>query len=452
MEVRNRGHSTSASQVSSTEMKRNFSMSSFSTGIAAVKWTTLLILVLTAVYCIVQFLPPMHDKNSRPVNTRDAFSTLLGLHIPTFAVVLDAGSTGSRVLAFSFFKSRIDGSLQIKDELFYEIKPGLSSFADDPLKGASTIKELLNEADSFVPEGYRPLTPLILRATAGLRLLPAAKAERLLAEVRKVFYDSGYVVQPNAVDIMDGSDEGIFSWFTINFLSGKLGEGVEKTAVTLDLGGGSTQITFGLQEDNGDIPVENVHVVNGAKVPIKVFTNSYLGLGLMSARKAILDHHKTDETNFASPCIGTSAPTKWVFNSQELLVKRSRREQPDSFGTCHDLASSLVRSKVKVPLDLNDKTINAISYFYDRAVDAQLIDPKDGGVIKLENFEIAARKVCRVPHDEHPFLCLDLSFIVALLKSGYGLESSVDIHLFKRINGHETSWALGAAYQELMKP
>lgn len=65
-------------------------------------------------------------------------------------------------------------------------------------------------------------TPLVLKATAGLRLLLPAEAENLLNEVRDVFLRSGFSVKDDAVEIMDGIDEGIYSWFTINFLLGKI--------------------------------------------------------------------------------------------------------------------------------------------------------------------------------------------------------------------------------------
>jgi ectonucleoside triphosphate diphosphohydrolase 5/6 len=412
----------------------------------------LLALMVVAVFVlIVQVVPPFHGSNVRSLKATESLATLFGLHSPKYAVVIDAGSTGSRVLAFSFFKSNYDGSLRIKDELFYEIKPGLSSFADHPEKGGATIRELLDQADSFVPQGYRPLTPLILKATAGLRVLPPAKSERLLSEVRKLFQNSGYAVQSDAVDILDGSDEGIFSWFTINFLSGRLGQQIEGTAVTLDLGGGSTQITFALVGDVTDVPNQNLHIVRGATEPIQVFTNSYLGLGLMAARKSILQNHMAGAELAASPCIGSTSPQEWTFGGQKLFVKRSAATQSNPFDTCLDLASSLVKESVTVPRDLNAKTINAISYFYDRAVDANLIDPKDGGVIQVKDFEAAAEDVCKGPQEQHPFLCLDLTFITALLKHGYHLQPDVDIHLFKKIDGHETSWALGAAYRELLK-
>lgn len=48
----------------------------------------------------------------------------------------------------------------------------------------------------------------------------------------------------HSVSIMDGKDEGLFSWFTINFLLDHLNKDIKQSAATIDLGGGSVQITF----------------------------------------------------------------------------------------------------------------------------------------------------------------------------------------------------------------
>lgn len=77
------------------------------------------------------------------------------------------------------------------------------------------------KANEFVPLSERQSTPLVLKATAGLRLLKQEEADNLLNSVREVFKKSGYSVNNDAVEIMDGIDEGIYSWFTINFLLGK---------------------------------------------------------------------------------------------------------------------------------------------------------------------------------------------------------------------------------------
>ncbi len=47
----------------------------------------------------------------------------------------------------------------------------------------------------------------------------------------------------NAVSMLDDRDEGLYAWYTVNFLLGKLHD-ISNSIATLDLGGGSTQITF----------------------------------------------------------------------------------------------------------------------------------------------------------------------------------------------------------------
>ncbi len=84
-----------------------------------------------------------------------------------YAVVIDAGSTGSRVLAYEFHKSYLDGRLVLDREIFREVKPGLSSFVDNPTDGAKKIALLLDEAKVFIPEHLWSNTPLVLKATAG---------------------------------------------------------------------------------------------------------------------------------------------------------------------------------------------------------------------------------------------------------------------------------------------
>lgn len=137
-----------------------------------------------------------------------------------YAVIFDAGSTGTRVSAYEFYMTYPHGQLVLVNELFVGISPGLSHYYMEPHKGADSIAHLLSEAKNSIPENFWPTTPLVLKATAGLRLLKPIEAENLLNAVREVFLNSGFLVKKDAVEIMDGVDEGIYSWFAINILLG----------------------------------------------------------------------------------------------------------------------------------------------------------------------------------------------------------------------------------------
>jgi len=181
---------------------------------------------------------------------------------------------------------------------------------------------LLDEAKAFIPKEQWSSTPLVLKATAGLRLLPQSKAENLLNAVRELFAKSEFSVDIDAVEIMDGTDEGIFSWFTVNFLLGKLSK--TNTAAALDLGGGSTQVTFA-PADPDQVPVYDkyMHQVNTMDRQINVFTHSYLGLGLMAARHAVFTkgYSETDVV-LESVCVNPIISNRtWIYNNVPYKIR-----------------------------------------------------------------------------------------------------------------------------------
>jgi hypothetical protein len=67
----------------------------------------------------------------------------------TYNIVLDAGSTGSRIHIFKFKQQ--GSSLNLISDGFHQLKPGLSAFPDEPQKAAESLKPLLEEAMKEVP-------------------------------------------------------------------------------------------------------------------------------------------------------------------------------------------------------------------------------------------------------------------------------------------------------------
>lgn len=153
-------------------------------------------------------------------------------------------------------------------------------------------------------------------------MLDAAKADNLLNSVRDVFRHSGFRVEADAVEIMDGTDEGIYSWFTVNFLLGRLGG--HGTVAALDLGGGSTQVTF-VPKDHKQTPniANYMQTVPTFNSKIEVFTNSYLGLGLMAVRHAVFTNgFPSNETMVKSECVNPIVDNKrWKYANVEYAVR-----------------------------------------------------------------------------------------------------------------------------------
>ena len=236
-------------------------------------------------------------------------------------MVIDAGSTGSRVLGFKFHRDGSTGALKLDDELWVQDKPGLSSHADSPRGAADSISKLLAEAKAFVPESGWAETPLTLRATAGLRLLPKQQSDAIIGEVEKVLRSSGFRPEDPLIEIMNPMEEGLFAWFTVNFLLDQFSKPVVDSYVTLDLGGGSTQIVFvpGKRVEDLEGRRHYMHDVNVMGSTVAAYSHSYLGLGLMTARKAIFKI-SDDVSKVSSVCVSSRTPLTFKFQGRYSVL------------------------------------------------------------------------------------------------------------------------------------
>ncbi|XP_011805200.1 PREDICTED: ectonucleoside triphosphate diphosphohydrolase 5 [Colobus angolensis palliatus] len=367
-----------------------------------------------------------------------------------YGIMFDAGSTGTRIHVYTFVQ-KMPGQLPILEgEVFDSVKPGLSAFVDQPKQGAETVQGLLEVAKDSIPRSHWKKTPVVLKATAGLRLLPEHKAKALLFEVKEIFRKSPFLVPKDSVSIMDGSDEGILAWVTVNFLTGQLHDHRQETVGTLDLGGASTQITFLPQFEKTleQTPRGYLTSFEMFNSTYKLYTHSYLGFGLKAARLATLGALETEGTDghtFRSACLPRWLEAEWIFGGVKYQYG-GNQEGEVGFDPCYAEVLRVVQGKLHQPEEVQRGSFYAFSYYYDRAVDTDMIGEFTPGVSperksvcdNLENFTSGS-----------PFLCMDLSYITALLKDGFGFADSTVLQLTKKVNNIETGWALGATFHLL---
>ncbi|PIO30325.1 hypothetical protein AB205_0109640 [Aquarana catesbeiana] len=286
---------------------------------------------------------------------------------------------------------------------------------------ADAVRSLLQLAQDAVPSSHWQKTPLILKATAGFRLLPVHQAESLLSEVRKVFNSSPFLVPENSVTILDGTDEGILAWISVNFLTGRLHG--DRSVGTLDLGGASTQITFlplnkATLDETSQESLASFELFNST---YRLYTHSYLGFGLKEARFAVLDASKQ---TLRSHCFPPELNGSWVFDSVTYRYG-GHSDGLAGFNLCYSEVRRIVGGKLHQVDEIRHSPFYAFSYFYDRAVDSSLIDFENGGVLEVRDFAQKAREVCdhMTSDSSHShFLCMDLTYITALLREGFGFE------------------------------
>ncbi|XP_064786970.1 ectonucleoside triphosphate diphosphohydrolase 6-like [Oncorhynchus masou masou] len=246
----------------------------------------------------------------------------------------------------------------------------------------------------------------------------------------------------------------ISAWITVNFLIEGLHGSDTPTVEMLDLGGGSTQITFSPQDEKTirASPIDYMTSFQMFNSTHTLYSHSYLGLGLMSARLAVLEGIEGQplegsSTELVSPCLAPDYSGQWE-HTEVLYTVKGQESGESPFESCLRKVEKLLFQKVKKAEDAKDIEFYAFSYYYGRAVDLGAIDEKTGGTIKVTDYMDAAKSVCNgmtvIPR-ENTFLCLDLTYISRMLQE-LGFPKEKVFKLARKIDEVETSWALGATF------
>lgn len=426
---------------------------------------------------------------------------------PEYVVMIDAGSSGSRVHVYKFDVCYSPPKLLNED--FKMLKPGLSSFDTDTIGAAKSLDPLLELAVESVPKKSQGCTPIAVKATAGLRLLGDQKADAILKQVRNYLEKEWpfAVVEGNGISIMDGADEGVYAWITANYLMGNIGSSEKlPTAAVFDLGGGSTQIVFEPEFKDQNVMVEGEHKykLNFGDRDFELYQYSHLGYGLMEGRnkinKLILEsylssdkkpanlvpihqgsHQSEDPVTLNSPCMAPGSianNVKIKLSDDQIYLVNFKGPESPSGPQCRFLAEKVLNKDMEcteAPCSFNgvhqpslmknfqkSNDMYIFSFFYDRTNPLGM--PSS---FTLEEMSDLAKVVCNGNSfwetmlsgidgslkelESEPFYCLDLSFMVAMLHTGYEIPLNRELKTAKTIAGNELGWCLGASLPLLEK-
>ena len=379
----------------------------------------IIVALLMAIFCGFLFESKVNYDRKSAFLFRQGLCDANTKFTSKYAIVFDAGSTGSRVHVYEF-QFCGDKLLHLLDEVFEQTKPGLSAFPEDPVEATESLVPLLRKAWRRVPRDLRRCTPIVLKATAGLRLLPADKVTKILDKVKDWLDDqpfhlprssSGFAAEP--VSVIDGSEEAVSAWISVNFLQGRIGPerkdsngsinlGGSNTSVVLEMGGGSAQIVFEQKETTSSQLPGGIVDLNFFNHPHHLYQHSFLGFGLMEARKAV----KTFFTDSKAPAFAcfprgheeTFRDVKIVGNSAgfsacRAVVKEALFKSGNQ--TVCEKAPCLIKG-VHQPKIPENAPIYALSYIHDRATDIKL----DGGTgYTLEEIKRRSEVLCSASKD-----------------------------------------------------
>lgn len=424
-----------------------------------------------------------------------------------YALMVDAGSTGSRIHVYRFNNCGPTPELENEDFKMTAKKDGgsgLSSYGSDAEGAAKSLDVLLEVAMEKVPDKLKGCTPIAVKATAGLRKLGPEMSDAILKAVRhrlETEYPFPLVSdEKGGVEVMDGKDEGVYAWITTNYLLGKIG-GPDKTptAAVFDLGGGSTQIVFQPtfpEAKDGGLPEQmaegdHKYALSFGGRDFTLYQHSYLGYGLMEARnnlhrvvvEGMYENNPTSKAwltkPISNPCLapGSSKQVDVPLSDNHPLGKQVTVNMTGPSTTsaaapanCRALAEKTLKkeSECKIaPCAFNgvhqpslEKTfaredVYLFSYFYDRTQPLGMPES-----FTLRELHALTSRVCAggdawkvfesVPGameelNDRPDTCLDLNFMLALLHTGYEMPIDREVKIAKKIKGNELGWCLGAS-------
>ncbi|GEM10138.1 guanosine-diphosphatase [Rhodotorula toruloides] len=425
-----------------------------------------------------------------------------GQKATTYALMIDAGSTGSRIHVYTFSHCDPDPQAlpKLENEGFFMTKPGLSSYAGKPREAAESLRGLMEHAIEGVPELERSCTPIAVKATAGLRLLGARQSQEILDEVERwLMEDWPFAVVKDGVVVMDGRDEGVYAWITINFLLGLIGPDQPAsagTAAIMDLGGASTQIVFEPIYDPGSrdklAPGDHVYDLDFAGADHVLYQHSHLGYGLMQARRAV---HNLVAFSYVWHSAPKGKAVKWedltpndkihnpcMFKGETKVVKLDPpgRDEVEvtmvgtgaGFEACRRVVEVMIAKDAacekppcafagvyqpKMGEVFSAGKVWALSYFYDRIAPLGLSSPFSISALRQLTSDVCAgreasswsrfknNKEAMEELSDRPEYCLDLTFMYSLLSLGYELDEERQVWMGKKVGNVELGWALGAA-------
>lgn len=280
-----------------------------------------------------------------------------------YGIVIDSGSSGSRIQIYRWEdsqelqKNKSTDPLKLKSvpQIYQEkswthkTTPGVSTFGDKPSKVWDDHYEpLIEYAEKIIPRENWEDTPIFILATAGMRMLPEKKKDKLMNRICvDIGKESKFKLDSceDQIQIIDGETEGIYGWIGLNYLMGQL-DNYDSTKVDhssygfMDMGGASTQISFvpnkksEIEKHRDDISTVYLRNVNGETQQWDVFVSTWLGFGANEARKRYLNQlinllpernnqYNDDDFNtlkLTDPCLPKNAKYDYLYQGYRYDV------------------------------------------------------------------------------------------------------------------------------------
>jgi hypothetical protein len=354
------------------------------------------------------------------------------LLVPAYTIIIDAGSTGSRLHIFQVQTDKSSMVPIIREIGMQANKQGLATFASHPEDAGASFQPLLDYAATILQARHiNPQNVTIhVLGTAGMRMVESEVQRAIYASVA-YYIGTHSTLTLGKVETIPGKMEGLYGWLDVNYLDRTFQDN-RPTVGSIDMGGASTQIAFATQDNSK--PDDETTLTVGLRT-YTVFSKSFLGLGLDEARNTL------DENTSANLCYPANYPLTDAVNGNF------------DFAACNKMYDNILQQDqveqqlLPEPQDMTFIAYSGIYYAYqffgvDKTPDENELDARILTVCK-ESWDQLQKDYPHVPAKYLAEDCANGVYIDDLLYTQYQLQGT-NLVVENQIDQANIDWTLGA--------
>lgn len=365
-----------------------------------------------------------------------------------YAILIDAGSSGSRAHVFEYQRNHENYLPFLKDLYSKQTTLKLTDFKENQEKAEKDFKELL---DATIQESVlHTLSPkemnkveIAIFATAGMRLLPKNEQHKIYQTIGK-FLDAKYDFALNLDNLrtISGKEEAVFEWLDVNYLQNNLeaGKTAEDTVGTIGMGGASTQMVFAT--NYAKVDEKDLQIIKINNQEYRLFAHSFLKLGANQAQKSISNLPNVGSCYPVGYKLPWGATGNYNFKDCNALYSHAIENI-----LLHDLPKTIP------PPSQGTKFVAFAAIYHDFKFFDLLSEPTHFNLV-LKTGEICTKswEELSAEFKKDKYLsshCANASYFDELLYNTYGLNDS-QLIVANKFNGIEIDWTLGALLYSLI--
>lgn len=259
-----------------------------------------------------------------------------------YRIVIDAGSTGTRLHIFKTnISNKSDVLPEIEEIFFTQTSTGIASHINNQREINEHLSSIFNPAQRFCFQSKIPCNtaPVHFLATGGARILKPSQQKNLFNYVQTWLEDYSIFLNVVETRILTGKEEAELGW--LSSFENELRNN-KPLGAYFELGGASLQYAYLL-----DGPKDSNTHFHTSKKDIYLKTGSWLGFGVVEATKRVVNYWHISQ----STCYPKGVDKKSNFNYPKCFsLFKNYLEVNQNFESHRNLVDKIVQENLPIKL------------------------------------------------------------------------------------------------------